>query len=92
MAQPARFRGVANAVAAAVSQQRADWGVAIRTVADAANLAFVPLSEEQYDFVVPEQRLTKPVLRALQNLLADSAIRQHLMEMGFTPAPLTDPH
>jgi len=78
-----------NAVAAAVSQQRADWGVAIRTVADAANLAFVPLSEEQYDFVVPEQRLTKPVLCALQRLLADSDIRQHLIEMGFTPAPLT---
>ena len=52
-----------NAVAAAVSQQRADWGVAIRTVADAANLAFVPLSEEQYDFVVPETcvvRTAKP--------------------------------
>ena len=78
-----------NAVAAAVSQQRADWGVAIRTVADAANLAFVPLSEEQYDFVVPEQRLTKPVLCALQRLLADSDIRQHLIKMGFTPAPLT---
>ena len=80
-----------NAVAAAVSQQRADWGVAIRTVADAAHLAFVPLSEEQYDFVVPEQRLTKPVLCALQRLLADSDIRQHLVEMGFTPAPLTAP-
>ena len=81
-----------NAVAAAVSQQRADWGVAIRTVADATDLAFVALSEEQFDFVVPERRLTKPVLCVLQNLLADAGIRQQLLEMGFTPAPVTDPH
>src|SRR5262249_43076712 len=42
-----------NAVAAAVALGRADWGVAIRTVAADAGLGFLPLQEEEYDFVVP---------------------------------------
>src|SRR5262249_13656281 len=40
-----------NAVAAAVAQGRADWGVAIAPVARQAALGFVPLREEHYDFV-----------------------------------------
>ena len=36
-----------NAVAAAVSQGRADWGVAIETVAKQAGLGFLPLVEEK---------------------------------------------
>ena len=42
-----------NAVAAAVAQGRADWGVAIATVAEGAGLGFLPLQEEQFDFVIP---------------------------------------
>lgn len=41
-----------NAVAAAVAQGRADWGVAIRPVAEALGLAFVPIADEHYDFAV----------------------------------------
>ena len=41
-----------NAVAAAVAQGRADWGVAIQRVADQHGLDFLPLAFEQYDFVV----------------------------------------
>ena len=47
-----------NAVAAAVAQGRADWGVAIEWVARQAGLGFLPLEEEQYDFVVPKCRGT----------------------------------
>ena len=45
-----------NAVAAAVAQGRADWGLAIRSVAEQAGLGFLPLTEEHYDFVVPQAR------------------------------------
>src|SRR5205807_3853793 len=38
-----------NAVAAAVAQARADWGIAIANVADAGGLGFLPLQEENYD-------------------------------------------
>ena len=40
-----------NAVAAAVVQGRADWGVTLDTIARAAGLGFIPVQHEQYDFV-----------------------------------------
>src|SRR5690606_31981600 len=49
-----------NAVAAAVAQGRADWGVAIDTVARAYGLGFIALKEEHYDFVVPGARRERP--------------------------------
>jgi putative molybdopterin biosynthesis protein len=72
-----------NAIAAAVSQGRADWGVAIQFVAEQAGLAFLPLAEEQYDFVTPRSRSAKPVIAALKQLLADPDIRRQLADRGF---------
>ncbi|MEO7852471.1 MAG: molybdopterin biosynthesis protein, partial [Rubrivivax sp.] len=72
-----------NAVAAAVSQGRADWGVAIDTVARQYGLGFVPLREEQYDFIVPKARLERPAVRAFCSLLADAAAREQLAQLGF---------
>jgi putative molybdopterin biosynthesis protein len=72
-----------NAVAAAVAQGRADWGVAIRGVADQAGLGFLPLTEERYDFVVPKTRRQKPAVRALEQLLAREDVKQKLASMGF---------
>ena len=72
-----------NAVAAAVAQGRADWGVAIRGVADQANLGFLPLTEEHYDFVVPEARTDRPAIRALQELLGREDVQRQLTSMGF---------
>jgi hypothetical protein len=40
----------------AVAQGRADWGVAIRVVADQHGLDFLPLGWEQYDFVLRKSR------------------------------------
>jgi putative molybdopterin biosynthesis protein len=74
-----------HAVAAAVAQGRADWGVAIETVAREAGLRFRPLRAEQYDFVVPEDRLTKPAVVALRRLLAPgSEMRRQLEARGFS--------
>ena len=41
-----------NAVAAAVAQHRADWGMTIAPVAHASGLGFIPLAEEHYDFAL----------------------------------------
>jgi len=41
-----------NAVAAAIAQARADWGVTIAPVAQASGLGFIPLAEEHYDFAL----------------------------------------
>lgn len=72
-----------NAVAAAVAQGRADWGVAICVAARQAGLGFLPLSEEQFDFVVRENRCERPAVQAFMQLLQEPACRAELEEMGF---------
>jgi putative molybdopterin biosynthesis protein len=74
-----------NAVAAAVAQGRADWGVAIRTVAADAALGFLPLQEEQYDFVIPAGRWDRPAVRAFRQLLGLEETRRVLEQFGFRP-------
>ena len=72
-----------NAVAAAVHQGRADWGVAIDTVARQYGLGFIALQEEHYDFVVPTAKLERPAVQAFRALLADRAVREELKRLGF---------
>lgn len=71
-----------NAVAAAVAQGRADWGLAIEHVAQRLQLGFLPLVEERYDFVVPHSRWDRPAVALLRQLLADEDVRQGLAELG----------
>ena len=52
-----------NAVAAAVAQGRADWGVAIESVAAMYGLGFLPLAPENYDFLLVESRRERPAVR-----------------------------
>jgi len=85
-ARPAGYLAEAhthNAVAAAVAQSRADWGVAIEPVARGYGLGFLPLRREQYDFVIPKTRLDRPAVRAFVELLARKDIREELMRRGF---------
>jgi putative molybdopterin biosynthesis protein len=62
-----------NAVAAAVAQDRADWGVAIAPVAHLYGLAFLPIAPEHYDFLVVEARRQRPALQAFFDVLRDEA-------------------
>jgi putative molybdopterin biosynthesis protein len=87
-ARPAGYLNEArshNAVAAAIAQGRADWGVAIEPVTRAAGLGFLPLRHEQYDFVVPRARRDRAPVRAFAELLAEPAIRRELARRGFHP-------
>ena len=77
-----------NAVAAAVQQGRADWGVAILPVASAYGLSFLPLLNEHYDFVVPESRCDRPAVRRFAELLTERAARDALAGLGFEPYEL----
>ena len=76
-----------NAVAAAIEQGRADWGVAIETVAKNYGLAYLPLQAEHYDFVVPKSRKSRPAVLEFQALLKDPAIGQRLQDIGFELSP-----
>ena len=72
------------AVAAAVEQKRADWGVTIESVARTRGLRFQRLRDEHYDFAVPVSRWDRPALVALRRVLeAGSQVRSRLAEMGF---------
>jgi len=73
-----------SAVAAAIVQHRADWGIAIEAIARSANLAFVPFQDEQFDFAIPIARLHRPSVKAFIALLSDEEIRQELRHMRFT--------
>jgi putative molybdopterin biosynthesis protein len=87
-ARPAGYLAEAkshNAVAAAVAQGRADWGVAIAPVARAYALGFLPLRQEQYDFVIPRARRGRSAVEAFVDLLHAPATRQALAQRGFHP-------
>jgi putative molybdopterin biosynthesis protein len=77
-----------NAVAVAVAQNRADWGIAIETVARQYGLAFIPAQDEHYDFVVPKGRLDRPAVQRFCALLADARVREELSALGFRLSPL----
>ena len=72
-----------NAVAAAVQQGRADWGVAINTIAEQYGLGFIPLQPERYDFIVPASRLGRPAVALFRDLLNDATVRDALRTLGF---------
>jgi len=75
-----------NAVAAAVAQSRADWGLAIESVARSNNLGFLPYKDEQYDFVIPKARRDRPAVKTFVELLAEQSTGQHLAQLGFKMA------
>ncbi|MEK9281613.1 MULTISPECIES: molybdopterin biosynthesis protein [unclassified Bradyrhizobium] len=75
-----------NAVAAAVAQHRADWGMTIAPVAHAAGLGFIPLAEEHYDFALVTARKQRPAVQAFLDALGSIEARAALERAGFRPA------
>ena len=75
-----------NAVAAAVAQRRADWGMTIAPVAHAAGLGFIPFADEHYDFALVTARKARPAVQAFLQALASHDSRAALERAGFRPA------
>ncbi|MBB5050358.1 putative molybdopterin biosynthesis protein [Afipia massiliensis] len=75
-----------NAVAAAVAQNRADWGMTIAPVARAAGLGFIPFAEEHYDFALVTARKQRPAVRAFLDALASPEVQKALEQAGFRSA------
>jgi putative molybdopterin biosynthesis protein len=74
-----------NAVAAAVAQARADWGVAIESVARLYGLGFLPLAPECYDFLVVDRRRERAAVRAFLAALSDANVRERIRALGMRP-------
>ncbi|MBZ5640991.1 MAG: molybdopterin biosynthesis protein, partial [Acidobacteriia bacterium] len=72
-----------HAIAAAVAQGRADFGVAIDIVARDRDLGFLPIAEERYDFFVRKTRLARPAVRAFLEELESAETRALLRARGL---------
>ena len=75
-----------NAVAAAIAQNRADWGVAIEPVARMYGLGFLPIAPEHYDFLLIEARRGRPAVQAFLEVLRDETTRARIRALGMEPA------
>lgn len=75
-----------NAVATAIAQGRADWGIAIEPVAELYGLQFLPIAPENYDFVLVETSRNKPAVQAFLAALQDSATQDKIRTLGMHPA------
>ena len=75
-----------NAVAAAIAQGRADWGLAIEPVTKLYGLGFLPVSPEHYDFLVVEGRRDRPAVQAFLAVLRDDQIRARVRALGMEPS------
>jgi putative molybdopterin biosynthesis protein len=69
------------AVAAAVSSLRADCGLGIAAAAQALDLDFIPLFQERYDLVIPEQFYSSSLLEPLLEILSDPSFQQEVAAM-----------
>ena len=74
-----------TAVATAIAQGRADYGICLEQAARGAGLAWVPWREEHYDFVIPTERWDARGVRAFRAALADASVRSALRADGFQP-------
>jgi putative molybdopterin biosynthesis protein len=87
----ARPRGYAvqprnhNAVAAAVAQGRADWGVTLDIVARNSGLGFLPVQAERYDFILPKARENRPGVTAFRKLMEQTSTKEALARLGMKP-------
>lgn len=77
------------AVAAAIASGRADVGLGIAAAAQALDLDFVPLFDERYDLIIPQEHYESGLLLPLLDLLQDSQYRQAVAQMpGYDTQPM----
>jgi putative molybdopterin biosynthesis protein len=72
-----------NAVAAAVAQNRADWGIAIQSVARMYGLGFLQIAPEHYDFLIADSRRERPAVQAFLAALHDPEVRAAINALGM---------
>ena len=72
-----------SAVASAILTGKADAGLGIRTVADQNGLDFVPLRDEEYDFVIQASRADKPAIKAFLKILRSEDFQSRLKRLGY---------
>jgi molybdate-binding protein/DNA-binding transcriptional regulator YhcF (GntR family) len=69
-------------VAAAITSEQANVGLAIESTARSYGLSFIPLTTEQYDLVIPAATWQTRPVQALAGWLATPAARQEIAALG----------
>jgi putative molybdopterin biosynthesis protein len=69
-----------SAVAASVAMGKADVGVGINAVAERYRLDFLPVADEEYDFLVKSERRDKPAVKLFLEALGTSEFRERLTQ------------
>ena len=71
------------AVASAVLTGRADVGLGILAAAQALGLDFIPVTEERYDILVPQEFLELPILQAVLKVIReDKEFKKSVQSLG----------
>jgi putative molybdopterin biosynthesis protein len=73
-----------HAVAASVTQKRADWGITIEPVARQYGLEFIPIRQEFYDFAVKRSNQNSSTVHQFIDILKSELIQSQLIKMGTT--------
>lgn len=70
------------AVAVAVLSGKVDVGLGIKSAARALGLDFVPLVEERYDLIIPEEVYSTPMIQALLELIQTAVFKEAVVALG----------
>jgi len=87
---PDAVRGYENeefthmAVAVSVLSDKADAGLGILSAARALGLDFIPVCEERYDLLIPEECLQHPVIKEVLDCLSSTEFKREVEAMGDT--------
>jgi molybdenum cofactor synthesis domain-containing protein len=74
-----------SAVASAILTGKADAGLGIKTVAVQNGLGFIPLRDEEYDFVLQKSRMDKPAVKAFLDVLGSEEFKRDIAQLGYRP-------
>lgn len=70
------------AVAAAVQSDSADAGMGVLSAANALDLDFIPIGEEEYDFTLKSKNLESPMVKEFIRILTSNELQDRIMKMG----------
>lgn len=72
-----------SSVAASIALGKADVGIGIKAIAKIYNLDFIPIKEENYDFLIRSKSLKKKHVTTFIKTLKSEEFREKLIEMGM---------
>jgi len=70
------------AVAVSVLSGKADVGLGILAAAKALGLDFIPVCQERYDILIPEEAFETPFIQRILKIIQQRAFKERVEDMG----------